>query len=352
MVEGLDTFDGLLDWDRLQPWIDANDLPGEGRVTAVARLVGGTQNNVFRLERGRESFVLRRPPLHPRANSNETMRREARVLRALGGSDVPHPALYASCDDPAVIGASFYAMATLEGYSPWGQLPGRYATDPAWRRAMGDAFVGAAAALAAVDYRDVGLEDLGKAADWHARQVSRWRRQLEGYADSPNYPGHDLPYVDEVAEWLSARVPHDGRVGVIHGDLNLCNVMFSHDAPRITGIIDWELTTLGDPLLDLGWTLASWREADDPPGQEPLVEPWDGFVSRADLVRRYGELTGRDMTSMPWYFGLACFKLACILQGNFARGRAGLAPMEIGERHHRRAQWLLRVGRQVIDREG
>lgn len=347
---GLDTFGGLLDWERLQPWISANDIPGEGPVTAVTRLVGGTQNNVFRLERGSANFVLRRPPLHPRANSNATMVREARVLRALRGSDVPHPRLYAACDDETVIGAHFYTMATLEGYSPWGPLPGRYGVDPGWRRAMGEAFVGAAAALAVVDYRHVGLEDLGKAAGWHGRQVERWTRQLEGYAGSPDYPGHDLPYLEAVAEWLSANVPQDGRVGIIHGDLNLCNVMFSHHSPRITGIIDWELTTLGDPLLDLGWILASWREIDDPEGQAPLVEPWDGFITRADLVRLYGEITGRDMSAMPWFFGLACFKLACILEGNFARSRAGLASVEIGERHHLRAQWLLRLARDQIAR--
>ncbi|MGE0387875.1 MAG: phosphotransferase family protein [Gammaproteobacteria bacterium] len=347
-MNALPDFDGLLHWERLNAWLQLQAVPGSGPVTAVERLTGGSQNNLFVLTRGGERIVLRRPPKHLRANSNETMLREARVLKALAGSEVPHPRLYAACADESVIGACFYLMAPLEGFSPIGALPGRYGTDPAWRAAMGPEFVRGAAALAAVDYKAAGLEGFGKADQWHARQVDRWRSQLEGYAKLPGYQGSSLPHVDEVGRWLADHLPADGRIGIIHGDYQFPNVMFSHEAPRITGLIDWELSTLGDPLLDLGWVLTSWAEPGDPPGRTPNVEPWDGFVPRAELVRLYGERTGRNMDAMPWFFVLACYKLGCILEGSYARAMAGQAPMDIGTRLHAYAVWLFTKARQLI----
>src|SRR5262249_2215979 len=151
-------------------------------------------------------------------------------------------------------------MAPLEGFSPSKALPGRYATDAGWRREMGAAMVRAAAALADVDYAGRGLADFGKADNWHGRQVSRWRTQLESYRDMENYPGHALPHVDATGVWLDANIPADRRIGLIHGDFQYPNVMYHLDQPTISGLIDWELSTLGDPLLDLGWMLSSWSE--------------------------------------------------------------------------------------------
>src|SRR3546814_1302136 len=102
--------------------------------------------------------------------------------------------------------------------------------------------------------------------------------------------------------WLNDELPDNRRIGIVHGDLQFPNVMFSLQAPRISGVVDWELASLGDPLLDLGWILSSWSEAGDPDGKNPMVRPWDGFLTRAELVRLYGELSGRDMSAMPWYF--------------------------------------------------
>src|SRR5579862_9093217 len=280
----LDTFEGLIDWPRLTEWIAAHDVPGSGPITGAKKLAGGLQNKVFLIERGDDSFVLRRPSKHVRPGSNETMVREARVLRALAGSAVPHPELYASCDDPAVIGACFYLMAPLEGFAPSQQLPGNYATDPAWRRAMGEELVRGAVALGAVDYKAVGLGDLGKPEGWHERQVDRWRSQLDSYRAMPNYDGA-LPHLDEVGRWLTDNLPRDRRIGIVHGDFQFANVMFSRHRPRISGVVDWELTSLGDPLLDLGWILTSWWEPGDPDGKKPLLQPWQDFLSRAELVR-------------------------------------------------------------------
>jgi aminoglycoside phosphotransferase (APT) family kinase protein len=350
VLQDLDDFGGLLNWVYLQEWLQTQDLPGRGPVTAVVKLAGGSQNNLFVLHRGEFRFILRRPPKHLRANSNQTMLREGRVLRALAGSDVPHAHLYAVCEDESVIGACFYLMEPLEGFSPFRLLPGQYATDSSWRRDMSADMVRAGAALGAVDYQARGLSDYGKPENWHARQVGRWRSQLEGYRALDGYSGHALPFVDELGQWLDDNVPTDGRIGIIHGDFQYPNVMYRHDAPKITGLIDWELSTLGDPLLDLGWMLSSWTDADDPKGKEPIVSPWNGFLSRMELVRLYGELSGRDMAAMPWYFTLACFKLACLLEGTYARACAGQASREIGDRQHRYALWLLAMGMQVKEK--
>ncbi|MDB6091837.1 MAG: phosphotransferase family protein [Gammaproteobacteria bacterium] len=344
----IEDFGGLIDWPRVNAWLATHDAPGSGPVTSVRKLKGGIQNNVFLVERGGESFVLRRPSKHLRPNSNETMLREARVLKALAGTDVPHPRFYSVCEDASVIGACFYLMEPLEGFAPSGQLPGQYATDIAWRRAMGEELVKAAAALAAVDPKAVGLDGLGKPDDWHERQVSRWRSQLDGYRTMPNYGEHALPHIDEVGQWLSDNLPRDRRIGITHGDLQFANVMFSLRAPRISGVVDWELTTLGDPVLDLGWVLGSWWEKGDPEGKQPLVAPWEGFLSRAELVQLYGGITGRDMGDLPWFFALACYKLACLLEGTYARSKAGQIPAEIGQKVHAYAVWLMAKSTQVI----
>lgn len=162
----------------------------------------------------------------------------------------------------------------------------------------------------------------------------------------PNYDG-SLPYVDEVGRWLTDHLPRERRIGIVHGDLQFPNVMFRHTEPRIAGVVDWELTSLGDPLLDLGWILTSWWEPGDPEGKTPLVQPWDGFLPRAELIRRYGEISGRPMDEIAWFFTLACYKLACVLEGTYARSKAGQVPAEIGKSVHAYAVWLMNKAMQV-----
>jgi aminoglycoside phosphotransferase (APT) family kinase protein len=344
----LDDFGGLIDWPKLNAWLEAH-APGSGPVTGAKKLAGGVQNSVFLIERGGHAFVLRRPSKHIRPGSNETMLREARVLAALRGSTVPHPELHALCDDPGVIGACFYLMEPLEGFAPSQQLPGSYATDAAWRRAMGEALVRGAASLAAIDYKAVGLADLGKPDGWHERQVERWRSQLDSYRTQPTYDGA-LPHVDAVGRWLTDNLPNDKRIGIVHGDFQFANVMFSLEAPRLSGIVDWELSSLGDPLLDLGWILTSWWEEGDPDGKRPLVQPWQDFLPRSELIRSYCELTGRDASVVPWFFTLACYKLACLLEGTYARSKQGQIPANVGQSVHAYALWLMSKAAQLIAR--
>jgi aminoglycoside phosphotransferase (APT) family kinase protein len=346
----LSDFDGLLHWENLQAWIAANDLPGDGPVTAVEQLTGGSQNNIFLLTRGDARMVLRRPPRHLRANSNETMLREARVLAAIRDSDVPHPRLYAACADLDVIGTTFYVMAVVDGFTPMGELPGQYATDPAWRHRIGFELVEGAAKLGAIDHEQVGLADFGKADNWLERQVSRWRSQLDGYSELAGYGTPDIPGVDRVGDWLEANRPAESHIGIIHGDYQFANVMLRHDAPRLAAIVDWELSTLGDPLLDLAWVLQAWWEPGDPPGKMMQLEPWDdGMPSRADLVEHYASVSGRDVSAMPWFFTLACYKLGILLEGTYARACAGQAPKEIGDALHGYTLWLFAKANQHLD---
>ncbi len=348
----LDDFDGLLAWGPLDDWIAANDLPGSGKVVAAEFLTGGSQNNVFKVTRADGgTFVLRRPPKHLRKNSNDTMLREARVLAALRGSQVPHPEFFAVCDDLDVIGVNFYCMGLIDGFVPMGDLPPRWAADD-FRLRLGPAMVEAAAALGAVDAYAQGLGDFGKADDWLGRQVSRWRSQLDGYSELPNYPGPGLDGVDRVGDWLAANLPSTCHIGIIHGDYQFANIMMAPDRPHVAAVIDWELSTLGDPLLDLGWMLTAWGEDDDPPGRLGQVNPWDGMQSRAELIAYYGELSGRDMRDMPWFFVLACYKLGILLEGTHARACAGQAPEGLGQIMHQMTTWLFAKANQEIDRFG
>jgi aminoglycoside phosphotransferase (APT) family kinase protein len=345
----LDDFEGLVTWDGLQQWVldHDRDLPGTGPVIDAVSLQGGAQNVILRLVRSGGEFILRRPPRHPRPNSNKTMQREATVLAALADTDVPHPALYASCEDLSVIGVNFYTMQVVDGFTPLGALPEQY--DAGWRRTMAFELIDAAARLGSLDPRKLGLENFGHAEEWAQRQVDRWRGQLESYAE--------LGYSSTIAiegtgDWLANHVPPDPRIGIIHGDLQWANTMFSSHQPQLMAIIDWELSTLGDPLLDLGWILTSWVEEGDPPGHVSQMTPTEGLPSRHELIQRYADASSRDMAHIDWYFVLACYKLGILLEGTWARAQAGKAPMEIGVHMHSYALWLFSKAEQVIAESG
>ncbi|HET9691987.1 MAG TPA: phosphotransferase family protein [Acidimicrobiales bacterium] len=322
-----------VDLDRLGAWMDGAGLPA-GPITGAELLAGGTQNVLVRFARGGERFVLRRPPLHKRDNSDETMRREARVLAALAGSGVPHPRLIAACADVGVLGAAFYLMEPVDGVNPTTGLPAPYRTDASWRRRLGLAMADGAAAIGAVDHVAAGLGDLGRPDGYLERQVERWARQLASYSALDGYPGPDIPGVDAVGRWLDDNRPASWQPGLIHGDYHLANVLASLDRPGLAAIVDWELTTIGDPLVDLGWLLATWVDDDGATAGAAPVIPWEGFPTAAELVARYAERSARDLSALRWYEVLACYKLGIILEGSHARAMAGLAPQEIGDRLH------------------
>jgi aminoglycoside phosphotransferase (APT) family kinase protein len=343
---------GDQDWETLVPlpaltaWMDAQGL-GDGPIDNPRLLGGGTQNILLLFERAGRPYVLRRPPKHLRANSNETMRREARVLGALKGSAVRHPGLIAACPDEDVLGVAFYLMEPIDGFVPREEMPALHAGDPAVRRAMGFELVDAIAALAGIDHVAAGLSDLGKVDGFLERQVGRWRKQLESYAEFPEWPGMSgLPGVDEITDWLDANRPTDFRPGLIHGDVNFGNIMYRRDGPQLAALVDWELTTLGDPMIDLGWLLCAW-----PPdgSQTGPVNPWTGFPTRTEIIDRYAAQTGRSVAHLAdWYEVLACFKLGAILEGTHARACAGRAPKATGDALHASTVALFERARRKI----
>lgn len=329
----------------LASWMDARGL-GAGPLEDVQRLAGGTQNILLKFSRAGRFYVLRRPPPVLRANSNETMRREARVLAVLKGTPVPHPGLIAACEDESVLGAAFYLMDPIDGYNATTGLPEPFASSPQLRHQMGLSLVDGIAALGAQDYVALGLTGLGKPDNYLERQVSRWKAQLDSYAEFPEWDGlKDLPDVDGVGRWLEEHRPRSFQPGIIHGDYHLANVMYRFDAPRLAAIVDWELTTIGDPLLDLGWLLATWPEE----GSGTVsVTPWEGFPSADELVAHYAKQTTRDLSRIHWYGVLACYKLGIILEGTYARACAGKAPKATGDQLHASTIGLLQRANRWI----
>jgi aminoglycoside phosphotransferase (APT) family kinase protein len=315
-------------------WMDGQGL-GSGPLEDAVLLAGGTQNILLKFSRAGRSYVLRRPPPHLRANSNETMRREARVLAAIAGTEVPHPGLIAACGDETVIGAAFYLMEPIDGFNPTTGLPPLHAGSEAIRRRMGLSLVEGIAALGALDYRALGLEGFGKPDNYLERQVARWKAQLDSYAEFDGWTGPaEIPGVDRVAAWLDAHRPSTFQPGIIHGDYHLANVMYRHDSGDLAAIVDWELTTIGDPLLDLGWLMATWPEGETPAPGAVGVQPWTGFPTADELVEHYRPRTTRDLSTLDWYAVLACYKLGIILEGTHARACAGRAPKATGDRLH------------------
>jgi aminoglycoside phosphotransferase (APT) family kinase protein len=350
-VQVADRWRPFIDPIRLARWMDDRGL-GHGPLEGASLLTGGTQNLLLRFRRADRDFVLRRPPVHLRPNSNEAMLREARVLGALAGTAVPHPCLIATCEDMSVIGTSFYLMEAVDGFNATVSMPPLHSSDATVRRDMGFVIVDAAAALGRVDYVSKGLADFGRIDGYLERQVGRWKSQLAGYAEFTGWPGPGaLPDVDRLCAWLDTHRPKTFVPGIIHGDYHLANVMFDYRGPRLAAVIDWELSTLGDPLLDLGWLLATWPDPvhEDRP---PLVRPWDGFPTASQLVDRYADRSGRDVAAVPWFAVLACFKLGAILEGTFARSCAGLAPVETGNRLHAQTVSLFNRAGRFIDAAG
>ncbi len=323
-----------VDMAAVAAWMDRQGL-GSGPLEDAVLLAGGTQNILLKFSRSGRSYVLRRPPPHLRANSNETMRREARVLAAIAGTDVPHPGLIAACGEETVIGAAFYLMEPIDGFNPTTGLPSLHAGSEAIRHRMGLSLVEGIAALGALDYRALGLEGFGKPDNYLERQVARWKAQLDSYGEFDGWTGPaEIPGVDRVADWLDAHRPSTFQPGIIHGDYHLANVMYRHDSGELAAIVDWELTTIGDPLLDLGWLMATWPEGETPAPGAVGVQPWTGFPTADELVEHYRPRTTRDLSTLDWYAVLACYKLGIILEGTHARACAGRAPKATGDRLH------------------
>jgi len=306
---------GLVDEARLARFLDARSLPGAGLPLTARFVTGGASNEIFEIRRGEARMALRRPPRLVPKGRNETMLREARVLAALRDGDVPHARLLAVCDDPVVLGACFYVMEWVEGWTPMGPLPEPFRSDAALKRGLGDELVDAIARLSLVDWRAGGLEGFGRPEGFLERQVDRWLAHLASFRF------RELPGLEQAAAWLRAHTPRTFRPGILHGDYQFANVMFRPGAPaRMAAIVDWEMSTVGDPLLDLGWVLMGWPDPDEPgDGSQALYFDYTGMQSRAELMERYAKRSGLALDAIDYYVVLARFKMACVLEGGYAR---------------------------------
>jgi aminoglycoside phosphotransferase (APT) family kinase protein len=263
-------------------------------------------------------LVLRRPPLHGVLQSAHDMGREHRIISALGAADVPVPATVGYEDEAAVNGAPFYVMEHVDGVVVRDAATARDALAAPAREAASEDLVDVLVRLHEVDVDAVGLGDLAKREDYVARQLKRWRGQLHQART------RELPVLDEVHDRLAARIPEQGPATIVHGDYRLDNLILDAATGQVRAVLDWELTTLGDPLADVGLLLVYWAD----PGDEviPLLDApttVEGFLSRREVAQRYAERSGRDLSQIEFYVAFGYWKLACILEGVFSRYSSG-----------------------------
>jgi aminoglycoside phosphotransferase (APT) family kinase protein len=295
-----------LDLDRLAAWF-GEFIPGAGERLSATVIAGGKSNLTYVVTDGEREWIVRRPPLgHVLATAHD-MRREYRVMTALRDTAVPVPVTYGLCRDDAVVGAPFYVMERVGG-TPYRRATELVPLGPERTRAISTRLVDTLAALHLVDPVSVGLEDFGRAEGYLARQVSRWKKQLDA-----SY-SRDLPAADELHALLSANIPEESAVGIVHGDFRLDNVLVDeHDQP--TAVLDWEMATLGDPLSDLALMLIYHRIGHLKGDLVTDASLAPGFLSEDEVIARYAEVTGRDLAGFGFHLGLAAYKLAAILEG-------------------------------------
>jgi aminoglycoside phosphotransferase (APT) family kinase protein len=300
----------------VEAWFEAN-VPGAKPPLRFERVAGGRSNLTFKVsDSENEPFVLRRPPLGKRLGSAHDMSREYRCIDALQGTDVPVPKSLAMCEDESVTGAPFYVMSFVEGRIVRSQPDAENLDEPT-RRRIGEDLVDTLVAIHAVDPDAVGLGDLGRKEDYVARQLKRWAGQWE------KSKTRELPLMEDVHRRLQARIPDQGPATIVHGDYRLDNTLLLPDG-TVAAVLDWELCTLGDPLADVGLLHVYWSEPDDP--MIPLFDAatmLPGFSTRAELMDRYAQRSGRDLTELDFYVALGFWKLAAILEGVLARQKAG-----------------------------
>src|SRR5215212_3264700 len=299
----------------------ARELPGDDAPLEFERIGEGHSNVTYLVRRGSERFVLRRPPRGPLPPSAHDVLREWRLLDAIKDARVRTPRTLLACADESVIGAPFYVMEYVEGTVITSEIPEPLDT-PAERRRIGLDLIDALVEMHAVDWQACGLEGFGKPTGYCERQLRRFNGLWEVNKT------RELPRVQQVADWLARNLPDSPESTIVHGDYRLGNVMVADDAPaRLVAIFDWELSTIGDPLADVGYLTVTWAEAHDPVDVSfsslSAATRRSGFLSREELTARYEERTGRSVSALNWYQALALWKAAVFMEGNYKRFTMG-----------------------------
>ena len=306
----------------LNEWLGAHaDL---GRVTAVEQFAGGFSNLTYLLDTERGEYVLRRPPAGVGKGPAHDMAREHRILAALVPRDVPAPHPVALCEDETVLGAPFYMMERVRGVILRGERG--ESADAVAMRWLGETFVETFVAIHSVRTDDPAIAALGKPDGYVARQVAGWSKRWESSRTD------DVPAMDRSAKWLGQHQPPQSGACLVHNDFKYDNLVLDPaDLSRIVAVLDWEMATLGDPLLDVGTSLGYWVEAGDHPALRSLglgVTALPGNFTRAELWARYLQRTGRPATDPVFYYAFGLFKIAVIAQQIFFRYRSGFTSDE------------------------
>ena len=345
-----------LDWDSLAVYLRERLRGVAGPSVDVAgpleveQFPGGHSNLTYLLRFGPEEFVMRRPPFGPVAPKAHDMAREFRILRALHPVFPFAPRPYLLCEETEVVGSVFYLMERRRGIVVRTQEPPELDRRPAERRRASAATLDALAELHAVDVRAHGLDALGKPAGFVERQVSgwaeRWRRSQTD----------ELPEMDALAAWLSERLPPDpARPTLVHGDYKLDNVMLdARDVGSVVGVFDWEMSAVGDPLIDLGILLGYWvhtAAAVESRDTVAAVTNREGWFTRGEILERYGARTALDLTNVGFYEVFAVFKLAVVLQQIFFRYRRGQTDDPRFAPLGRRVSWLARMATEIAEKQ-
>jgi aminoglycoside phosphotransferase (APT) family kinase protein len=316
-----------VDLDRVAAWL--GPLVGGLDGALIAEVIaGGRSNLTYVIRDRRREWVLRRPPLAHVLPTAHDMAREYRVISALGPTEIPVPGVIGLCEDPDVLGVTFYVMERVHGHIVRDAIPTAYPDTAGTREAMSQVLITTLAALHAVAPESVGLEGFGKPAGYLERQLRRWWSQWELSKT------RELQSMEELRQRLEAGLPEQGAPGIVHGDYRLDNVLLGIDDPgRIAAILDWEMCTIGDPLADLGLLLVYWADDEDAADLRDAmslspITVQDGFYDRARLVFEYSRHSDRNLEALEWYVALGFFKLAIVAEGIHARFLMG---MTVGE---------------------
>ncbi len=314
-----------LDIPQLEKYLLANLPESEGSLE-IEQFPSGFSNLTYLLKLGEKQMVLRRPPFGAKIKSGHDMSREFRILSALKNHypKVPKPLLF--CEDHSILGADFYLMERVQGVILRAKMPKEMHPDPTQMAAIGSALVDTFVELHNIDYNAVGLGDLGRPEGYALRQIEGWtRRYLKAKTD-------DIPQMDKVAKWLADNVPAKHESTLIHNDFKYDNLILNTENwAEVICVLDWEMATIGDPMMDLGTSLGYWVDSDDPPVMQmlqlgPTTLP--GNPSRRDVAQRYAELSGRSMDDIVFYYVYGLFKIAIIVQQIYARYKKGLTKDE------------------------
>jgi len=331
------------DESALAAYIDAHIEPVRGGLV-VEQFQGGQSNPTYRVTAGARRYVLRRKPPGKLLPSAHAVEREFRVLSALAGSDVPVAKTYALCDDASVIGTAFYLMEYVEGRVLWDPtLPG---LAPAQRAAHYDELNRVIAALHSVDYRAAGLADFGRPGSYVERQIARWTRQYE--TDG----AERIASMDRLIEWLPQHVPAGDETTIVHGDFRIDNVIFHPSEPRVLAVLDWELSTLGDPLSDFAYHAMAWRlTAQEFRGLKGSDLHALGIPTEEEYVAAYCRRTGRTgIADWNVYLIFNMFRVAAILHGVLGRALQGNAASRNAVEQGSRARLIADVGWEMAQR--